>query len=49
MKECKDGFQYLWKQLEDFEYEVFFIGWKEMFVIFDGECFVFQFVVFEKI
>lgn len=38
MKERKDGLQHLREQLEDFEYEVPFTGWKEMSAILDGEC-----------
>lgn len=37
MKERKDGFQHLRKQLEDFEHEVPSTGWKEMSAILDGE------------
>ncbi|MCI4647100.1 outer membrane beta-barrel protein [Phaeodactylibacter sp.] len=37
MKERKDGLQHLREQLEDFEYEVPFTGWKEMSAILDGE------------
>ncbi|MEQ8705951.1 MAG: porin family protein [Phaeodactylibacter sp.] len=37
MKERKDGFQHLRKQLQDFEHEVPATGWKEMSAILDGD------------